>query len=43
MSIWVVIACLVTFTVGWPFLDVAVRNRLKRRERERVQMRVTDA
>jgi hypothetical protein len=43
MSVWLVIACLVTFSVVWPFLDVAVRNRLKRRERERVQVRVTDA
>jgi hypothetical protein len=43
MSAWYAIACLIAFTVIWPVLDVAVRNRLRRRERERVQVRVTGA
>jgi hypothetical protein len=43
MSAWFAIACLGAFTVGWPFLDVSVRNRRKRRARGQHQVRITDA
>ena len=40
MSVWFTIAGLVAFTVIWPFVDVGVRNGLKRRARGRQQERV---
>jgi hypothetical protein len=43
MSVWYPIACLIAVTVIWPFVDVSLRNRRKRRERERWSARVTDA
>jgi hypothetical protein len=41
MSVWYAIAGLIVFTVIWPFVDVGVRNGLKRRARGRQQARVT--
>ena len=46
MSVWYVIFGLVVFMLVWPFVDVGVRNGLKRRARVRQQARsarVTDA
>ena len=48
MSVWYAIAGLIAFTVLWPFVDVGVRNGLKRRARARVSQqnrgaRVADA
>jgi len=40
MSVWYAIAGLIVFTVIWPFVDVGVRNGLKRRARVRQQARV---
>ena len=46
MSVWIVIAGLIVFMLVWPFVDVGIRNGLKRRARVRQQARaarMTDA